>query len=545
MRIAHFGTFDVENYGDLLFPLILERRLSDICEEIVHVSPAGGPPVWRDCVPTVGFDEFLEDPGRIDGVIIGGGQIVRTAPTSLEVYDRGGVSAFTTYPSIWLGAAYVAAQHDVPLCWNVPGVSTDFGPVAAQLVRWTASVTDYLAVRDEAGRRSLEKAGVSQDMNVAPDSAAEVSELWGEEEISAAYRQVFARHDRPVPEHTLTFHVNSRWAGEEAAAVAARIDRICKGAGAVPILLGIGPCHGDDEVQRRVSREMSTGPLVVDRPQSLLEVTACIARSDAYFGSSLHGMIAACSFGTRGVLVASSEDNKYAGFLDHLGLSYRLVESWSEAEQLAEDLFSTSRAPCKLTLDTIRPTLDEHWNRIRETLTGYREHQPQNDKQAAVEQLRLIGEDRFSNLQFFRPLLTEQLEESHIKLQALRRDLEEESAKLQQERRKLREESRGLREERQELRKERQRLKEERQRTKEVRHELNIANRDVLQLTRWLETLDNGISALLQSRQWKIGNTAGELYRRATRKSAETTVDEHLEEVLQKFRAWRGGGRNQ
>ena len=27
MKIAHFGTFDVENYGDLLFPLLLERRL--------------------------------------------------------------------------------------------------------------------------------------------------------------------------------------------------------------------------------------------------------------------------------------------------------------------------------------------------------------------------------------------------------------------------------------------------------------------------------------------------------------------------------------
>jgi hypothetical protein len=46
LRIAHFGTFDVEHYGDLLFPLILERRLSDIYEEFVHASPVGGPPVW-------------------------------------------------------------------------------------------------------------------------------------------------------------------------------------------------------------------------------------------------------------------------------------------------------------------------------------------------------------------------------------------------------------------------------------------------------------------------------------------------------------------
>ena len=29
MRIAHFGTFDVDNYGDLLFPHLAEWRLPD------------------------------------------------------------------------------------------------------------------------------------------------------------------------------------------------------------------------------------------------------------------------------------------------------------------------------------------------------------------------------------------------------------------------------------------------------------------------------------------------------------------------------------
>lgn len=502
LKVAHFGTFDVENYGDLLFPLILERRLSDICEEVVHVSPAGGPPVWRDCVPTIGFDEFLENSGNIDGVIIGGGQIVRTAPTSLEVYDRGGVSAFTTYPSIWLGAAYVAARHDVPLCWNVPGVSTDFGPVAAQLMQWTASVTDYLAVRDEAGRRSLERAGVSQDINVAPDSAAELSDLWDEEEISSAYHQVFTRRDRRVPERTLAFHVNSRWVGEEAATVAARIDRICKGAGAVPILLGIGPCHGDDEVQRWVSREMSTGPLVVDRPQSLLEVTACIARSDAYFGSSLHGMIAACSFGTRGVLVASSEDNKYAGFLDHLGLSYRLVESWAEAEERSEEFFATPGARWKSALDAARPVLDDHWDQLRETLANS-EKEPQNGKLAAIERLQHISEDRLHNLQLFQPFLVEKLEETNIKLHLLRRTLEKERAKLRLDHQKLR-----------------------------------WNRQNLMLLRRWMSSVDEATQDLWTSKQWRVGHAIGELWRRILRRPKERGAQEQLDSQLQRFRDW-------
>ena len=90
-----------------------------------------------------------------------------------------------------------------------------------------------------------------------------------------------------------------------------------------------------------------------------------------------------------------------------------------------------------------------------------------------------------------------------------------------------------------ERREHRQRLAEESERLREARQKLKLANQNVLQLTRWLETLDIGISSLLRSRQWKVGSTAGELYRRATFKGEESTPDEHLEEILRKFRTWQ------
>jgi hypothetical protein len=51
--VAHFETFDVEKYGDLLFPPILERRLGMLGHRFMYVSPLDGSPVWNDCVPTV------------------------------------------------------------------------------------------------------------------------------------------------------------------------------------------------------------------------------------------------------------------------------------------------------------------------------------------------------------------------------------------------------------------------------------------------------------------------------------------------------------
>lgn len=493
----------MENYGDMLFPLILEDQLSTLCEEIVHVAPTGGPPVWEDCVSTIGFDEFIESHERVDGVIIGGGQVVRTAPTSLGIYDKGGISAFTAYPSVWLGAAYAAAQHNVPLCWNAPGVSQAFGPVASQLVNWTASVTDYLAVRDEISRHTLEKTGVPQDISVVPDSAAEVSGLWSEKDLSEAYQKVFVRRNLPIPRRALAFHVNSRWAGEETGAIAARIDRMCEKLGATPILLTIGPCHGDGEVQRRVSHAMRTDHVLIEQPQSLLEITACIALSEAYFGSSLHGMIAACSFGTRGMLVASKDDNKYPGFLDQLGLSSWLVESWAEAERRAGELFTTPEDTWKHALQPVRPILDGHWERMRETLSSNNksfvsEDSPEktNDKRSAVERLQHIGEDRYKHAHIFQPLITENLESSGAKIRELGQE-----------------------------------LRQERQKFRETRKSLML-------LRRWMETVDESLQELWESRQWRTGHAARELHRKVLRRPKKWGAREQLDSQLQRFRYW-------
>ena len=133
----------------------------------------------------------------------------------------------------------------------------------------------------------------------------------------------------------------------------------------------------------------------------------------------------------------------------------------------------------------------------------------------------------------------QEVERARLELQVRQQEEREE------QRRRLEEESRNLREERRRLEEESRALREERQRLKETRHALNLANRDVLQLSRWMETLDSGISALLQSRQWKVGSTARRLYRRATFKDEGVAVDEHLEDVLRKFRSWCRNGTEQ
>jgi polysaccharide pyruvyl transferase WcaK-like protein len=490
LRIAHFGTFDVENYGDLLFPPVLERRLADVCDDFVHVSPANGAPDWEGCAPTVGFDEFLREGPEVDGVVVGGGQILRASPTPLGIYDRGGVSPFVAYPSLWLGAAYVAARDGLPLCWNAPGVPASFDPAAARFMRWAASVTDHASVRDHASRRLLEEAGVQAGLNVVPDTAVEVSRLWTEGEVSAAYEDAFRSRGKELPGRTVAFHVNARLAGEDVAAVAARMDRISARLGASPILLAIGPSHGDVETQRLVAAKMGSDPLLVDRPRGLREVAACVARSEAYVGSSLHGMITACSFGRRCVLISAREDHKYGGFLDHLGLASWEVRSWARAEEKLEALLAAPADAWTRALERTTPALDGHWNGLRDALLSGAKNAKRDAfgafRRTSAEQSEHIGGDPAGETEVFAGFVAGSLRDAHARLRR--------------------------------------------------------AEGDVAKLTRLMETLDDQVSALTGSRRWKLGDALVGLPRRALRKPTEPVVTQQMDEVLGRFRTWRKGG---
>lgn len=120
-----------------------------------------------------------------------------------------------------------------------------------------------------------------------------------------------------------------------------------------------------------------------------------------------------------------------------------------------------------------------------------------------------------------------------------RRKLEEESQKLRDVRQELKESHQSLKETRQELKEARQELKETRKELRAERQRLNEANREIARLSGWIGELDEGISALLNSRQWKTGRALGELRRKALRKPEENTAVDHLEKILEQFHSWR------
>src|SRR5688572_1916559 len=155
LRFGIFGTFDVANYGDLLFPLIAEAELSrrlgplTLSKYSYHEKSS---PSWPFAVHSL--TRLASDALELDGAIIGGGHVIRFdkavapgyRPPSPDIHHPTGY---------WLTPALLARDAGLPVVWNAPGVHGDVPEWARPLLTLALSTSSYVSVRDQESQRAI------------------------------------------------------------------------------------------------------------------------------------------------------------------------------------------------------------------------------------------------------------------------------------------------------------------------------------------------------------------------------------------------------
>lgn len=359
------GTFDVANYGDLLFPLIASARLSAAGIDVIPVSPTATRPAFADAMAPVAADRMLED-RTLDphGVLVGGGYIVMTQrATGLPRYETAGV-ADEAYPALWIGAALAAAVRDIPLVWNAPGAPLPFSSRRRnELIVPALHACDYPSVRDAQSARMF--GSVDVDWSVVPDTALDLARIWSHAELADLHRARLVDRGLPPDTRTLAIHVRSRALGD-ARELAAQIDGLAAQHGLFPLLVVLGAELGDGPVARRISAEMSVAHQVVDDAPSLCDLAAVIAGSAVYIGGSFHGYVTAAAYGTPAVMVAIPAHGKFSGLLAQLDRPRDLSRNWEDAFARAQEHLAAGTA--SVLPATVPEALDRHWATIIEAL---------------------------------------------------------------------------------------------------------------------------------------------------------------------------------
>lgn len=109
---------------------------------------------------------------------------------------------------------------------------------------------------------------------------------------------------------------------------------------------------------------------------------------------------------------------------------------------------------------------------------------------------------------------------------------------LREERRERREEIRELQVEKEGLRAEREELQREKEALEARSKELS---REVSRLSGWIWRLDTDVSALLASRGWRLASGLSRLRSRVLLRPQDPKVEDSINGVLERFRAWRQG----
>ena len=383
--ISHLGTFDVENYGDLLYPLVfrhlLQKRDASLRVRQYSLLPGEAP-------QEAGFQTYsmrsLFEAGRTEPhrLVVGGGDILRTDwKTFAAPYSRIHHGYLSRLRSS-LGTAgslrylllkdlpgpvggrffadrfrecrmsYAAAgpflmdPADLPAGAMVSylscGVPHDFAPADRDKVRRTFDQAQFIYLRDERSAEKLRRCGVRREIHVAPDLIVTLSEQFEHAAEARKGRKILAKLGVNEARPILCFQ-SKPYPGFRAEEIVERLNRYRQRTGSEVVLLPVSYCHGDAEFLKRLAKK-SGGSFKYANVYSIFDIISVIAASDLFVGTSLHGNITASSFGIPHLFgplpVAKAE-----GFLSVMNLPPELkLRSWSEINDKIDMAVGLGRA---------------------------------------------------------------------------------------------------------------------------------------------------------------------------------------------------------
>lgn len=359
-QVVLTGTFDVRNYGDLLFPLLAAHRLAPHGITVRPASPTGRETGWKDAVPTEQMSAALDSPQKIDGILIGGGNIIHAQPVTLPDYVETGV-AERAYGGLWLDATLAAARRGVPVMWNAPGVPYSFDDEMKPILQAALRAASHVAVRDEESAAFL----APFKPHVVPDTAIGLASLWPRQSLEPAYRHLLEKSGADPQARFIALHVKARSVKGPPESIAPLIDAFSEATGCQPLLMALGQCHDDHVATTKICAALQRPRIDLSYPVGLREIAAAIAFSQGYVGASMHGYVTAAAYRVPGIIVGRPALPKMRGLLAHLNRPRDEVSDWTAG---FDAMITRMRTLCEPVPKQAFENLDAHWGVVAKTL---------------------------------------------------------------------------------------------------------------------------------------------------------------------------------
>lgn len=322
-RILIIGAFDRYNYGDLLFPLIIEKQLDSYGIEFQYeyfglvksdLSKEGGK-------PTLGLQDFyaqLADPENKASVIVAGGEALGVTWNSLyaalnkafqkvhrhhvklsKFVDLNRIAkkllkGKTTLPFVFDKADFPGLDKVVLNSLGGSGLATAlfnrFPFLRPKLQR-----VDYLAVRDGLTRENLRRNKV--EAHLFPDSAVLMSDFYPAGLLESLITSEVKQYVKENKGKYVFFQINRKTTVGKEELLAGELEKIYQNDHTPLCLCPIGKAlnHDDDEALQALHAVLKCPSTYFDA-ENIWDIMYLIANAKAYIGTSLHGAITSMSY---------------------------------------------------------------------------------------------------------------------------------------------------------------------------------------------------------------------------------------------------------
>ena len=196
-RIAQVGSFDVENYGDLLFSYVFKENIEKYLEDmdITLFAPLNCiSPFTKDTqVYSVKEMEKMHSENPFDAIVVGGGDLVQFKKIMVKLCDDPDREVVYDVLSMWFIPAMVAMTYQVPIIWNSLGVPFELSDIQQQLMAEVMKQSAYVTVRDESSRENLGKAASALDVKVVTDSILSIAKTVDYKDMQSRFENVYKK----------------------------------------------------------------------------------------------------------------------------------------------------------------------------------------------------------------------------------------------------------------------------------------------------------------------------------------------------------------
>lgn len=358
-RLALFGTFEVENYGDRLFPIIFQKELSARLPNhtLKLYSPLGS--ISQNIQPIMDHTPLQNDVAA--AFVIGGGDLISFSPNIAPFYKEHWAHRLSPHTACWALPA-IHRGENIPLIWNAPGVPNPFSIEEAFLIRTLCQDVDYLSVRDELSATHLQQAQIEKEIVVVPDTICCLSKHFSAKSLEEKARAVFDPLGLKLGE-PLIFQASPALEKNQIPLIAKRLIQLGKRLKRPILLLPIGYCHRDQDVLANLKNCSPNAFHLCLQKLDIESTAAVIAHGGCFLGASLHGNITAFSYGIPHVIYNPANISKLKGFAHLIQEPDRHIISFDE---MSRKWTLLQQEPSSMIRAVMNSRIDTHFNRIAE-----------------------------------------------------------------------------------------------------------------------------------------------------------------------------------